>query len=124
MKAIFIALVLLVCTSMYTEAKKGKGGWLKKLCDVDPKELECPSGQKPRLFKGSDCSSITDGDDGDEVSCDACLVCSKKAESTTRKWWKKPKVVAKNGNEIDLTFTFPCVNSKPDFKNVACDADN
>merc|ERR1719361_1224112 len=105
MKVTFIAFVLLVCTSLYTEAKKGKGGWLKKLCDVDPKELECPSGQKPRLFKGSDCSSITDGDefpktkenkcadadDEDEVSCDACLVCSKKAESTTRKWWKKTK---------------------------------
>ena len=48
------------------------GGWLKKLCDVDPKELECPSGQKPRLFKGSDCSSITDGDEFPKTKENKC----------------------------------------------------
>ena len=42
------------------------------MCDVDPKELECPSGQKPRLFKGSDCSSITDGDEFPKTKENKC----------------------------------------------------
>ena len=54
--------------SFYTKL----GGWLKKLCDVDPKELDCPSGQKPRLFKGSDCSSITDGDEFPKTKENKC----------------------------------------------------
>ena len=86
---------------MYTEAKRGKGElikfvfpktcwkqiqhlsfnkklggwlnkWLKKVCDVDSKELECPDGQKPRVFKGSDCSSITDGDEFPKTKENKC----------------------------------------------------
>ena len=35
---------------------------LGELCDTDLDELECEDGQWPRLFKGSACEDINDGD--------------------------------------------------------------
>ena len=35
---------------------------LGELCDTDLDELECEDGQWPRLFKGSACEDISDGD--------------------------------------------------------------
>merc|ERR1711874_683602 len=47
----------------------GRGKWNKgprkglgELCDTDLDELECEDGQWPRLFKGSACEDINDGD--------------------------------------------------------------
>jgi len=142
MKVLIIALVLLVCTSMYSEAKAGgrgkggkgggKGGWIQNSCGTDPKSLKCPSGTYPKLFKGSGCSEINDDDelpnfknldnpcegqtDGTEVEAVGCLVCTKKQSG---QWWKS--VVAKNGKEVDLAFTFPCV-AKPYFGDLTCEA--
>ena len=36
---------------------------LGELCDTDLDELECEKGKWPRLFKGSACVNITDGDE-------------------------------------------------------------
>ena len=48
----------LLCSTLFFFKFSGLG----ELCDTDLDELECEDGQWPRLFKGSACEDINDGD--------------------------------------------------------------
>jgi len=114
---------------------KGPRKGLGELCDTDLDELECEDGQWPRLFKGSACEDISDGDQfpnwkelenpctdanvGGIASSTSCYVCGEK--SSDRSSWKQRWTVSGVENGINLDFTFPC-KIIPDLKNLTCTA--
>merc|ERR1719219_1358474 len=116
---------------------RGRGGkqWrgprkgLDELCDTEL-NLDCGDGEWPKVFKGSSCEDISNGDffptykelenpcnDSNvntNITVTSCYVCGAidKNNDRSKKW---RRIVSGVENGINLDFTFPCI-ARPDLK--------
>merc|ERR1719367_354533 len=110
---------------------RGPRKGLDELCETEL-NLECEKGERPKVFKGSVCEDINDGDlfptyrelenpcteANVNITVTSCYVCGAKSNDRSKGWRRWTVSGAEKG--INLDFTFPC-KAHPDLKNLSCE---